>query len=82
MTDDTKKAEQQLEAENKLMAEHLNQLSEILTGNRESDYFTMVTAATHLKLKSQNVEIQNNYREIADAISALKQLSDDIMSDA
>ena len=70
----------QAREQNELMAEQLNQLSEALLGYREGTHFDMITKANHLKLKAQNVEIANQYREIADSINELKQLSDDIMS--
>lgn len=74
-------AKQYKEERDQLAAE-MNQLSEILLGYREGNHFDLITRANHLKLKSQNVEIANQYRKIADAISELKQLSDDVMSDA
>ena len=66
--------------QNELMAEQLNQLSEALLGYREGNHCDMITKVNHLKLKAQTVEIANQYREIADSINELKQLSDDIMS--
>ena len=72
----------QYKEERDQLAEQMNQLSEALLGYREGSHFDLITRANHLKLKSQNVEIANQYREIADAISDLKQLSDDVMGDA
>lgn len=72
----------QILRENTLMAEQLNQLSETLLGFREGKFTDMITKVNHLKLKAQNVEIDNKFRELADAINDLKDMADDIMSDA
>lgn len=47
-----KEAIEELQKENELMAEQLNQLSEVLLGYREGSFFEMVSRANHLKLKS------------------------------
>lgn len=73
---------QQLREDHALMAEHLSQLSEALLGYRGGDFSDMIKTAISLKLKAQNVEVDNNFRQLADAISDLKQMTDDIMSDA
>ena len=72
----------QYKEERDMLAEQINQLSEVLLGYREGSPFALITRANQLKLKSQNAEIANQYRKIADAISELKQLSDDVMGDA
>ncbi len=64
------------------LAEHMNQISEALLGYREGTLFDMITRATHLKLKAENVEIDNQFRQLADAVNDLKGLADDIISDA
>lgn len=73
---------EKLKQDNELMAEQLNQLSEVLLGCRESKFHEMIMKAQNLKMKAQNVELANQFRDIADAIGDLKDMADDVMSDA
>ena len=67
---------------NEALASQMNQLSCILVGCNEGKFFDLVQTATHLKMKAQNVELDNQHRQIADAVNDLKELCDAVMEDA
>ena len=65
----------------KQMRLQMRLLSDATIGHQEGKFSDILQRVTHLKLKGKNVEIDNQFREIADKISELQDLVEDIKAD-
>ena len=64
------------------ITKQMRHLSNAIIGHEEGNFSDMLQRITLLKLKGQNVEIDNQFRQIADKISELQDLVEDIKDDA